>query len=291
MKNIIINAVVAQSEKSLETLNGLALYRSFSYKKEGLVSKLNTIRDKEKNEGQTFETQKIREDLERKISEIDKELNSPELKIFQSSYDELFTVQNVGTPDWNTVSVFANFHSQTHYTHNVENLYKKLCDCENNEASKKELKRHLDAILHTLRKPCAYLKGIKVNANMTEIEIFYRMILKGFKADKKAGSVKSSMISYKDFKKQFALYIISLYAREELTIIETLSETDISEMATAEQESGITKQASQKVETKISALEGRINKAPKKEEKKDAETIPSVDTSTPKRVSKKTIAK
>jgi len=287
MTKIMLNPVVAQSEISITTLNGLAEYRSLSYKKEGLITKLNSIKDKEKNEGCTVATQKEREDLEKKISDIDKELKSDSLKIYQATYDNLFTVANVGNPDWNVVSIFANFHNYSHYTYNLETLYKKLCDCENNDASKKDLKRHLDAILHILRKPTTFLKGIKVNANMAEIEIFYRAIMKGFKSDKKAGLVKSSMISYKDFKKQFALYIISLYARTELTVIESLTETDKEEMAVAEQETGINKESSKNVATKISALDGRISKTQEKDDKKEEKTIPSANESNvPEKVEK-----
>lgn len=215
--NIRINTN-ATTEKSPLLLEGLAFVRFLNEKLRLETSNLKKV-EAEIIKESTAEKLAKKTAIESKIAELETQLQElPE--VYRKEHDELFEDETEGNHVQDMVNVFANFFGNTFFRWNLEPLYQAVKKMEAGEGSKKEIKSKLDNLLCILKKATPYLQGIKVTCNMGEVELFYRFILKGFRSDRN-GTIKVGFMSYRDFKRTFALYIISLYNRADIKVVGT----------------------------------------------------------------------
>lgn len=274
--NIRINTT-ATTEKSSLLLEGLAFVRFLNEKLRLETFNLKKV-EAEIIKESTPEKLAKKAAIESKIADLKNQLEEiPE--VYRKEHDTLFANEKEYNHTQNLVNVFANFFGNTHFAWNIEPLYQAVKKMESGEGSKKEIKSKLDNLLCILKKSTPYLQGIKVTCNMGEVELFYRFILKGFRSDRN-GTIKVGFMSYRDFKRTFALYIISLYNRADIKVV-----TSKDSMTNADKAYETLKtHEPEKVETETFSLPGQCpidqDNASKGEQRKTVlpkEKVPSVE--------------
>lgn len=267
----------ATTEKSPLLLEGLAFVRFLNEKIRLETSNLKKV-EAELIKESTPDKLAKKAVIESKITDLETQLQElPE--VYRKEHDVLFADETEGNHVQDMVNVFANFFGNTFFRWNLEPLYQAVKKMESGEGSKKEIKSKLDNLLCILKKKTPYLQGIKVTCNMGEVELFYRFILKGFRSDRN-GTIKVGFMSYRDFKRTFALYIISLYNRADIKVV-----TSKDSMTNAEKAyEALKSHEPEKVETETFSLPGQCpidqdnaSKGEQREAVLPKEEVPSVE--------------
>lgn len=212
MNSIKINSSVLQSNVTSEAMTVFAFIASVNEK---ISKKRANIARLEGKEEQTDVVKTSIEKLEAEIEELEKSLKEPDVAGFTESYDSYTDFE-----ERLHVSIIASWFGGAWYSLNTDRLYEVFMGLLDGSTKNSEAKKALNAFLCVFRKPSTLLKGVKVSVNDKEVTTFKSIMLDGFKKDAKNGFVRLASINSNKFRKQLALYVLSIYQRADLKIIE-----------------------------------------------------------------------
>lgn len=182
---------------------------------EKISKKRANIARLEGKEEQTDVVKTSIEKLEAEIEELEKSLKEPDVAGFTESYDSYTDFE-----ERLHISIIASWFGGAWYSLNTDRLYEVFMGLLDGSTKNSEAKKALNAFLCVFRKPSTLLKGVKVSVNDKEVTTFKSIMLDGFKKDAKNGFVRLASINSNKFRKQLALYVLSIYQRADLKIIE-----------------------------------------------------------------------
>lgn len=212
MNSIKINSSVLQSNVTSETMTVFAFIASVNEK---ISKKRANIARLEGKEEQTDVVKTSIKKLEAEIEELEKSLKEPDVAGFTESYGSYTEAE-----DRLHIAIVASWFGGAWYSLNTDRLYEVFMGLLNGSTKNSEAKKALNAFLCVFRKPSTLLKGVKVSVNDKEVTTFKSIMLDGFKKDAKNGFVRLASINSNKFRKQLALYVLSIYQRADLKIIE-----------------------------------------------------------------------
>lgn len=212
MNSIKINSSVLQSNVTSGTMTVFAFIASVNEK---ISKKRANIARLEGKEEQTDVVKTSIEKLEAEIEELEKSLKEPDIAGFTESYDSYTDFE-----ERLHISIIASWFGGAWYSLNTDRLYEVFMGLLDGSTKNTEAKKALNAFLCVFRKPSSLLKGVKVSVNDKEVTTFKAIMLDGFKKDAKNGFVRLASINSNKFRKQLALYVLSIYQRADLKIVE-----------------------------------------------------------------------
>lgn len=212
MNSIKMNASALQSGVTTEALTVFAFIASVNEK---ISKKRANIARLESKDEQTDVVKTSIEKLKAEISELENQLKEPDVAGFTESYDSY-----TESAERLHIAIVASWFGGAWYNLNTDRLYEVFMGLLDGSTKNTEAKKALNAFLCVFRKPSSLLKGVKVSVNDKEVTTFKAIMLDGFKKDAKNGFVRLASINSNKFRKQLALYVLSIYQRAELKIIE-----------------------------------------------------------------------
>lgn len=212
MNTIKMNASALQSGVTSETLTVFAFIASVNEK---ISKKRANIARLESKDEQTDVVKTSIEKLKAEISELENQLKEPDVAGCTESYDSY-----TEAADRLHIAIVASWFGGAWYNLNTDRLYEVFMGLLDGSTKNAEAKKALNAFLCVFRKPSSLLKGVKVSVNDKEVTTFKSIMLDGFKKDAKNGFVRLASINSNKFRKQLALYVLSIYQRADLKIIE-----------------------------------------------------------------------
>lgn len=212
MNTIKMNVSALQSGVTAETMTVFAFIASV---KEKISKKRANIARLESKDERTDVVKTSIEKLKAEISELENQLKEPDVAGFTESYGSYTEAE-----DRLHVAIVASWFGGAWYDLNTDRLYEVFKGLLDGSTKNSEAKKALNAFLCVFRKPSSLLKGVKVSVNDKEVRTFKSIMLDGFKKDAKNGFVRLASINSNKFRKQLALYVLSIYQRADLKIIE-----------------------------------------------------------------------
>lgn len=212
MNSIKMNASALQSGVTTEALTVFAFIASVNEK---ISKKRANIARLEGKDEQTDVVKTSIEKLKAEISELENQLKEPDVAGFTESYGSYTEAE-----DRLHIAIVASWFGGAWYDLNTDRLYEVFKGLLDGSTKNSEAKKALNAFLCVFRKPSSLLKGVKVSVNDKEVTTFKSIMLDGFKKDAKNGFVRLASINSNKFRKQLALYVLSIYQRADLKIIE-----------------------------------------------------------------------
>lgn len=212
MNSIKMNASALQSGVTTEALTVFAFIASVNEK---ISKKRANIARLESKDDQTDVVKTSIEKLKAEISELENQLKEPDVAGFTESYDSY-----TESAERLHIAIVASWFGGAWYNLNTDRLYEVFMGLLDGSTKNTEAKKALNAFLCVFRKPSSLLKGVKVSVNDKEVTTFKAIMLDGFKKDAKNGFVRLASINSNKFRKQLALYVLSIYQRADLKIIE-----------------------------------------------------------------------
>lgn len=212
MNSIKMNASALQSGVTTEALTVFAFIASVNEK---ISKKRANIARLESKDEQTDVVKTSIEKLKAEISELENQLKEPDVAGFTESYDSY-----TKSAERLHIAIVASWFGGAWYNLNTDRLYEVFMGLLDGSTKNTEAKKALNAFLCVFRKPSSLLKGVKVSVNDKEVTTFKAIMLDGFKKDAKNGFVRLASINSNKFRKQLALYVLSIYQRADLKIIE-----------------------------------------------------------------------
>lgn len=212
MNTIKINCSVLQGDVTSETMTVFAFIASVNEK---ISKKRANIARLESKDEQTDVVKTSIEKLKAEISELENQLKEPDVAGFAESYGSYTEAE-----DRLHIAIVASWFGGAWYSLNTDRLYEVFMGLLDGSTKNTEAKKALNAFLCVFRKPSSLLKGVKVSVNDKEVTTFKAIMLDGFKKDAKNGFVRLASINSNKFRKQLALYVLSIYQRADLKIIE-----------------------------------------------------------------------
>lgn len=212
MNSIKMNASALQSGVTTEALTVFAFIASVNEK---ISKKRANIARLESKDEQTDVVKTSIEKLKAEISELENQLKEPDVAGFTESYDSY-----TESAERLHIAIVASWFGGAWYNLNTDRLYEVFMGLLDGSTKNTEAKKALNAFLCVFRKPSSLLKGVKVSVNDKEVTTFKAIMLDGFKKDAKNGFVRLASINSNKFRKQLALYVLSIYQRADLKIIE-----------------------------------------------------------------------
>lgn len=219
MKNIKINKSVIEGGLNETTMTGLGYVYAVHNRITDTKSKLVSLT--EKSELTTVQLEQV-DLLTERIGELEAALKADDIRPYADWFDAMLASEQA--EDWMSrnrshLAVLAAWHGSGWLPVNVDRLYEVFTGLLTGNTDKAEAKKALNAFLCVFRKGGDLLKGIKVSVNNSELDTWKAVMLNGFSKDKRSGLVKLSSISLAKFRKQLALYVLSLYQRESVKVV------------------------------------------------------------------------
>lgn len=283
MNTIKMNVSALQSGVTSETMTVFAFIASVNEK---ISKKRANIARLEGKEEQTDVVKTSIEKLKAEISELENQLKEPDVAGFTESYGSYTEAE-----DRLHIAIVASWFGGAWYNLNTDRLYDIFMGLLDGSTKNTEAKKALNSFLCVFRKPSTLLKGVKVSVNDKEVTTFKSIMLDGFKKDAKNGFVRLASINSNKFRKQLALYVLSIYQRADLKIIEAEeipSEDEKKELDTLNVSGETLKENKPKQLKMVIAGTMKAGEAPKKSKpakskksQKKAQTEPQQDTPAP----------
>lgn len=226
MKVIKINKSVIEGGLNEGTLTGLGFVYAVNNRIADTKAKLASLA--EKSELTAVQLEQI-DVLTERIGELEKSLRADDVRPYSAWFDAMLASEQA--EDWMSrnrshLAVLASWHGSGWLPVNVDRLYEVFAGLLTGDTDKAEAKKALNAFLCIFRRGGDLLKGIKVSVNNAELDTWRAVMLNGFSKDKRSGLVKLSSISLSKFRKQLCLYVLSLYQREQVRVVNEAEATE-----------------------------------------------------------------